>query len=359
MDPFLIPELIHLVLNVCSLLMHGIGLLLLLSLYHLPGRRKTVNQLLLINLSLSVTVKNTLAVIGCVTGFLFSTNGSEVLKVVSYYVRLADSSSGLYQYYMSIVFIIVDQLLILRLETRYSSICTIRRAIRSLLAIWTINVLILGFVVIGDLLATDINMFLDWLDLYLPSIFDIFFLFFSATCYTVMFFRFASTQRRESLVKNKKVKKSLFEIFRKSKFNHSLLLVMTSLLLTTIPGLIISGLQVTKTELPVSVVYYAITSIGFNYLVDGFIYIFLRKSVRRHFVHICTRCCVTVSNDRKRVRKTVSSSSANQKERFEMFQKNDCGTQSLHTTNILEIGESSQKQTLVCTWGNSSFSFEL
>lgn len=317
MNPYLIPELIHLTLNVSSLIMHLIGLVLLVSLYHSSCRRKTLHQLLLINLSLSVIVKNTLAVTGSVTGYLFSVNGSELLKIISYYVRLADSSSAFYQYYISIGFIIIDQLLIVILKTRYSTICTIKRCIHSLLATWIISICILGLVVVGDLLATDVNLFLDWLDLYLPSIFDMFFIFFSVTCYMVMFFRFASSQRKESLNRNKKVKVSLLKIFQKSKFYHSVVLVLSSLLLTTIPGLVISGLRITQSEIPDILVYYVIASIGFNYIIDGLIYVFMQKLVRRHFIRMFA--CQVALIIRNCYDKNIGS--ANQKSVFEMLQR--------------------------------------
>lgn len=274
---------------IINTLVHVIGFYLLVSLYCYSARPRTTQQILLINLSLSIVIKSLISIIGSVSAYLFLIySDDQRWNRICYYVRLAESTGGLYQYYFSIGYITLDRLLTIVLKTRYAAICTTRRTIKVLAGTWLLDLCLYAAVVMGAVTTQQLDLFHDWIDIYLPSIFDLLFFTFTVSSYVIIFLQFASSQRRVAMFGTQRVKESLFTIFRKTKFYVSVLLVLSSLVLTTIPGLIISYLRITKTEFPIILVYYVISSFGFSYFVDGAIYIFMQYKVRRHLFLICT-----------------------------------------------------------------------
>ena len=114
---------------------------------------------------------------------------------------------------------------------------------------------------------------------HVPSLLNLFFFIFALTSYITMFVVFIRSRRSF----NGENHTSIFQLFRRSKFYTSVLLVASFLVLNVVPSLVSSSATIMGLDLPPSVRFAFVVAWCLSDTVDAVIYVLLCKPVSSSF----------------------------------------------------------------------------
>ena len=276
---YLIIDVIVLVLNIGNVALHGFGIYILTCLYN-QGQRNS-QYLFLINLSSCEFLISVLVCFKRVSDFISVSD--EILPTINKihnYITIVVFTGIAVVYYMAMVYITLDRLLSILLSLRYKIYCTETKAKHFLQVTWIVALLICTSVSLthhfnGYIWQTTFFM-------YVYPTFDFAFIILALITYVFIFLKYRKSRRKyfQSCIQPNITRESTFKIFRKSNFFIPVLLILTFVIFMLIPDLVylfygIVGNNESDTLFVTCDVSYAI-----SILADGWIYIFMQKSVR-------------------------------------------------------------------------------
>ena len=267
---------ILLIIDVVNIMIHVLGLYLLLCLY--KGRQKISQHLFLINLSISSLIKNTLYAYFDITNIvMFHTSTKhKFLENLYDYVYLTFGSVAHDYYLLSLFYLTCDRLMVTIFHVRYSSLWSLLKTkvlltctAFLLLTIWLTTYNVLG--VVHNWNMTFVRSQTDkMIAVYIPTSFNLLFLFFATIAYYAMFSKFRTNRRISTSTHI-----SSMDIFRRSRFHVAVLLLTSSLVLVVLPNLLFTisttcTCELLKTD---AFGYYFSISVTVSDGVDGLIYV--------------------------------------------------------------------------------------
>ena len=116
---------------------------------------------------------------------------------------------------------------------------------------------------------------------YVLSSFYAFYLVFAVTTYLLIFVKYVITERRLSTSQSENG--AITSRQHRPRFTLCVLLVTTYVVLTVLPSLTRAGLYISGVDFPYAITYWYLISIRVSYTVDGVLYVFMQKKVRRLF----------------------------------------------------------------------------
>ena len=269
-----------------NIVVHALGLYLLLCIY--KGRHKTPQHLFLINLSISTIIKNIFYAYQDVSEIVeIEKTMNKTFEDVMIYAHYTFGAACYDYYIFSLIFLTCDRLMITLFHVRYSNKWNLRKTkillsctaiVCSVARLTTMN--ILGILHNWNLhiiakIAEKIT------DIYLPTIFSLFFIIFASASYIAMFARFRASCR-ESISAHI----SSITIFRRSKFFVAVLLVTSFLILLVLPNLLRTICTMSNCGLVPEnggFNFYFSISVSISDSVDGLIYVMFYAPVRNVF----------------------------------------------------------------------------
>ena len=274
------PYVFLIILDSSNILLHGLGLSLLISLYN--KCEKTVAQLYLLNLSISKLLKNLIYLLYDAMYITYLSRTKDIYYIIIY-LQLITGTVIYWLYLFAVMFLLVDRLAIVLLNMRYSIIWNIRKARILITTSWffCVSVSFLAFTLVYNYIGakelTRYNITLK-ITYYIAIIFNGLFYIFAVLSYIIMFVKLKSKRRYTNKFSSNQ---SLFQVCRNSWFFIVSLLVASFLLLMVIPKLVLSISWINGDHLPEAVRVYIYISIALLDTVDGVIYIFMYAPVQR------------------------------------------------------------------------------
>ena len=237
-------QYVYLILSSMNSLFHIVGCTLLVCTYK---QRTTPQYLFLINLSFVELVKSTLNVAILIYNFVIEFVPYQDLlqhMVLLNWMKYIATTAMLYLYYAAMFLITADRLVATLFPLKHNILCTLRRSKLVLLAAW-LCCLVLSAVVLVTC-YTPVNPFeveeedmeemvelVNIYHIYIPTTIEVLFLVFGIACYLIMFNRYTKSSRSAS-----SSQLTTFQIFKRSKFYVSILLLTSFLLLMVIPSIL-------------------------------------------------------------------------------------------------------------------------
>ena len=266
------------VLSSINLCLHITGSYLLISLY--KGGQKSVQHILLINLSFSEIAFNMIILPFSVTGILSQLKHSKVLREAQFMIEIFQITGVYYLYYISMMYLTADRMVATILNIRYRNICTTSKVKKLLIVTWVTCMLISSaFPIMCEFVGVFEMVKINYPKLVLIlTALDVIFLILAVTSYCVMFYKLTLSRRMTSGNGNRQ---TLCSIFLNSKFYISILLISTFLVFTVIPGLMITAYRMSMGYLHDAIDFYTMVSLNVSFIADAAIYIFMQKSVRK------------------------------------------------------------------------------
>ena len=276
-------DIILLFLCIINIFLHILGIYLLTSIKKI--NKNTVQHLVIVNLSISEVCICVIRLVNIVTrlGLDWCDYDKRIIGEADHYFQTIIFTLLSFTYYFSILLITVDRLLACCLTVRYPIYLDVHKAKRVLIGISVIGVLIyvtteVSYQITGNELTDSIYLYF-----YIP--FDGIFVITAVFTYSVMFHRYKESVKRRSRIRSISITRikriSTFQIFHKSKFYVSALLVLTFVMFNVTADLIyLFAVKVMRVRSEIIVNAIRI-SYMVSFLADGLVYIFLQPFVRR------------------------------------------------------------------------------
>ena len=219
---------IYAVIASINSVLHGIGGILLIKTYK---RRKTSQHLLLVNLSLTELLRNITRVAIC---SIFITERRD--SVATYTLWAVYITFVTYLYFSAMFLITVDRLVATLLNVRHKMICTTNRTQWLVAVVWllvslvTVCVSVYYHSLYGILWMYVCDVIHRVLVYRVITVLTVLYLISAVVCYTLIFLRY--TRSKRSIAQNHL---SNLQLFRKSKFYVSILLITSFIFLQVVP----------------------------------------------------------------------------------------------------------------------------
>lgn len=297
---------ISFVLVINNIFLHSIGILLLRE----KGRR-TVQGLYLMNLLLAEIMGNVIRFTGIFI-YLFCQKRlqSGIWSAIVRAFSVVTWTSIYYLYFLSMFFLTLDRLLVVLLIGKYRR-AKLKQKIRViLLSTWLISLFTgILFAMLDYFEHFTYFISVEILGIIIPTVLSIIFLVMALLSYTVMFRKFSHSMRRISQHRAKH--ESLFQIFLKSEFFISVLLITSYLIFTVFPNVVFAcaWYKGRSSLIYIDVVVTICTCLSDT--ADALIYIFLQKRVRRlllrnlRLIRENCYCISTFNKDEESIREEI------------------------------------------------------
>ena len=261
-------------LNIMNLILHSLGTWLLIYIHR--NGSGTAQQIFLINLGFCEALMNLLECIRRALGMAhLSATGSRVIQCINEYILIVMFTGISLVYYLDMIYLTFDRLCDILLNIKYHNYWNEVKARWLLIVTW----------VIGILLSVTISLmhrFTDyiWQDAFFKYFFptlEFAFVILAVITYGFIFHRFKVTRAPPTCCIEQL---SLYQVFRKSRFYISVLIILTFLIFMVIPDLIylfvgiINGNE-TETLSVCCWISYAVSN-----LLDAWIYIYMQPEIR-------------------------------------------------------------------------------
>lgn len=220
------------------------------------------------------------------------------LTDASGYVVLLAYTSFYWIYMFAMFHITADRLIAAAMNIQYKTLCTVRRTITVIACSWAL-LFVVPAVAISSVYYTyeheerlrwwvnagfraDISLLVTLV--YVPACLNIAFLLFAIISYLLMFIKYVRTERKIS-----PSKRSVFQMFRNSKFYVALLIITSFLLLVVIPSIVFFVLTTFTTNIS-SVPLWLQICMRVSDTCDAVIYFFLYAPVQKLWMSLCGHC---------------------------------------------------------------------
>ena len=221
---------------------------------------------------------------------------TDTIIIIFKYFGIVTETTIMFLYYASMLFTVIDKFLEIFLNLKYPLYFNVNKATYIISATWLIGIVLCVTVIVSEHLFGYINHLHRK---YFFVSFDILFIIISISCYSYIFVKYTQSRTNphqigysESTENSQIIQtqstsssavKNIFNIFRKSRFYISVLLILNFLLLTVIPDLfvffIIENINHHIHRNIMTVIINILYEISL--LVDAWIYIYINKQVRR------------------------------------------------------------------------------
>lgn len=285
---FLTTAAVLLPLGVFNVLLHTLGCYLLVRLYK-KGTR-TVQHVYLINLSLCAILKSSTSVI-TITIAISTMNKHDdhfdwpelSIKVVTY-LGYINETGVYYMHFASMLYITADRLLSVVFNVRYHAYWTKEKAWKLVLGTWVTNFILTVIIVVLYYIKMKHGYsyhITDTVTCHIPALLNALYVMFAIATYVVIFRTFVSSKRETTNVEIESDRESTISIFKRSRFFVSVLLIFTYICFMVIPTLNYTITVFIYHHFPrvQSLIRLILERISDS--VDGAIYVFLNRSVRK------------------------------------------------------------------------------
>ena len=333
-------------LSIINLMLHSFGLTLLCSVYR--GGRKTAQQLYLMNISLTEAMMSFLNALSVLLFIVYFCTHTPKVVDIAIYIGFIANSGGYLLYFSSMLFITCDRFFIVLFYTKYITKWNIRKTLRMIASAWIVNffvalVTILVLLFVGDekILAQNVDKVFS---LYIPTTLNVMFLVFAVIAYSVMFRKYLVSHRTTrtysfthgtALRSDANVKgESLFQIFRKSRFFVSVLVIFSYLMFLVIPSLIYSSSQIFDIPQSTNVTFCLHIFTRLSDTMDAIIYIFMYQPVRSR----CLEWLHLSNNSRSPSRGHNQNNQNNQHNQHNQYNQHNQHNLHMHSLRTLKQG---------------------
>lgn len=273
---FLMTSILVSIISLVNAALHSLGAYVLVSIY--SNGRKTSQQVFLINLSFVGSLSSIVSLLHGIDNILgYYYYHWHIIDEISNYLFIINITGLFYLFYLSIMFVTLDRLMSSLLTFRYIIYWDHLKAIKLLIASWCIITSVCIFLV-NDFEKMKSNGTDRIIIEYVPSAFDAAVIILAMASYGIIFSRYVTSRR---LVSHTERNESMLQIFRNSKFYVTILLISSFLVLTVIPGSILSIFAYTNIEVSESFYVYTTVSFCLSTTADVIIYLFMHKTVRK------------------------------------------------------------------------------
>ena len=245
---------------------------------------KTTQHILLINIAATEGVLNMLRVVYLfliLQGVHFP---EPHVRVTNVNIASVFGATGIhYIHHLGMFYLTFDRLLLVIFPFKYNNYCTRGRAKKLLACTWSIN-LLLSLVLSVVLKYVGYSCFnvvtYDVMFTYIPAFFNVVFLLFALIVYSLMFIKFSKSSRTTKQETNGRT--SLWNVFKRSRFFVSLLLISSCLVFNVVPRLVYSFILINDPAVAYNSFFaYVSISVAVGDTADSVIYIFLQPFVRQ------------------------------------------------------------------------------
>ena len=263
------------VVNIINIVLHVLGCSLLAHQYR--NGVEDSQQLFLINLSVTEAAINLLQFLINVSSAVI-TNSQATNWVIQHYVKTLRGFGFVSVYYLTMIYLTLDKMFDILLSIRYPSYWNEKYTRYLLKGTWVVSIITAITVSIIDY-HNEVNS-LRILDMYIYPALNIVFLITAFATYIFIFHKYKQTRSPPTYRLPCTTQPSAFEVFRKSRFHIPVLLISTTLIFQSAPGLIQQ--IVVSAEIKLSNRFKTALSIfwSLSYFSDAVIYIWIKVSVR-------------------------------------------------------------------------------
>lgn len=287
-------KIVSIFLALTNIILHGIGLCLLFTLYKRRGE-KSYQRCYLLNLSLAELVQNIFRLTIHLLLLYDADHRNRSLCQLICYFRYVTNTAVYYQCFASMFLLTGDRLLCILLGMRYTIIWNFKKTIYVIAMTWFFN----GIISIGMCVHMTVTMrtckqlhacaFNKVVYLYVPTSLFVIFLAFTIFTYSVLFYKYVVSRRQFSMNSNENHRRTIKSAITNSKFFVSIMLISTFLLFMVIPASVATFYYIVAGTMPsMSYIYYLNISVLLSDTADGLIYVFLLPSVRKFLLQIIT-----------------------------------------------------------------------
>ena len=268
-------------LNLVNVLLHMLGAYLLISMY--PTCRRSLQQIYLINLSISECLTNFLEVCRIISHLIpFKDNHLKIVNGIRYYTLIVSFTGISVVYYLVMIYLTLDRLMDIVLNIKYPVYWSEEKAKYLLITTWLFGL----FSCVTVCICYQLFNF-NWEDAFFKYFYppiEFAFIILALTTYGFIFHKYRKNRLdAPGYLDNctpRRRKNSTIQIFRKSRFYISVLLILTFLLFMIVPDityLFLAIIYKSKSDILLTCCWisYAISN-----LADAYIYIFVQDEVR-------------------------------------------------------------------------------
>ena len=274
---------LHLFLSILNVLLHTLGLYLLLTIYK-NGKNETPQQLFLIHLTVCEILINFFGILRGVDDIISeSTNCGEIdslLVNVNEYVMILSFTGVSVVYYITMIYLTVDRLADILLNIKYHLYWDTRRTNVLMCITWIAGLLLSGII---SLLYKFTGF--EWENVfykYFLPILNFSFITISLVTYVCIFRIYKRTHDTKWGQRGTRRALSSWQVFRRSRFYVSVLMILTFLVFMVIPDLSYLFLVVIRGDKTRDfLLLCCYISYGICNIIDAWIYIYLQAPVRR------------------------------------------------------------------------------
>ena len=264
-------------LTTTNSLLHALGFTLLLLTWK-DKKKKTPQHLYLLNLSFIECLSNICLTAMYIGGIQHGGSGWSSDKIWLTVISSIYFTFNIYLHFSIMFVITADRLAAAWLNMQYVAVCTIGRTKILLSATWvlclgaSVGVLGYNYTVNGKCWIWKLwQVYVHYLQSVLSSLYIIF----AVVAYLFMFVRYIHS-KRSSCSTEEECSQTTFQLFRRSKFYISLLLITSFLIFMLIPIMIMT---IKLGKLPEVVSLILVTFISLSDTVDFIIYVFIYRPV--------------------------------------------------------------------------------
>lgn len=286
----------NILLDVFIVFLHGVGVILLLS-YHRRGIKKAQN-IFIINLSIcELLISSTDFVIRLPEVLLEVYD--ETFGAFQDYMLIFLYSGVSFVYYLDMIFITLDRLLSILLSIRYRVHCTNSRAKRLIQVTWVIG-LLFSFIISAVYHFTEFPWEKALFTYFFPFI-ELIFLILAVVTYILIFrkYRKSLLSFRANIYPGAKYNSKQFS---SSNFYIPVLMISIFVVFMLIPDFVYLFYGIIGGNDSAELSGLCWVSYGISSLSNGYVYIFLQKSIRAGFMKRFCCCAPSVFRKRKKTR---------------------------------------------------------
>lgn len=269
-------------MNFMNILLHGVGVYLLIYLY--TRGKLSVQNILILNLSFTELIMNSLEVIRAILSILIEYNVSpSVCNEFKKYLLITMFSGISIVFYIGMFYITLDRLTCITLSLHYKIYCTLTRAKFVLLVTWICAVLICFLFNLAYYLCD-----FDWEGLLYKFVFPILefaFILLALITYILIFRKYSHSESalfRQRGITGFNVKpKSKVVLFQESRFFVAVVLIFTFILFMVIPDLVLLFVGVIDGKMSEELMTACWISYAISNMADACIYIFIQERMKK------------------------------------------------------------------------------
>ena len=198
-----------------------------------------------------------------------------VCERISKYANLVLMTVISFVLYMTMTYVIVDELMQVQMNIRYPVYWDMTKAKYLIFLTWSVGMIMC----ISVVTVNEFNEFsVIWLGKYFRLPFNFIFIIIAVASYSYIFHKYRVTRINPTQVQNVSTPtESIFKVFRNSRFYLSVLLILNFMLFVVVPDIIISTIN----DIPNIILKIIFILFDISFIIDAWVYVFFRLRVKR------------------------------------------------------------------------------